>query len=532
MDPRYQRYLPILYFLLYVAFGLLFLRALTDWVSFLVDEGFTTYAAQRLREGQWPHRDFFFLWTPGILVWHALLQALGCSWLGERASALLAAGFSATLVLLQAREWGFRRGTQLLLAVALLAWGFTLWNIPYASWYALPFVLLGARWCGGRALLAGLSFVLAFWFKQNMGMLGGAGAVAALLLARDFPRAWRVGLMLLVGIALPFLGFWVFGGGRMVAQAFSQIFLFPLRYPGLMGVRPPGTWFADPLMLLGLWILALFSLQPQLKDRVPFLLRFAALIFLAYAVYADAQHFFLGLFMIVSCAAWGLAALMAGTELRGAERQRFWLFFLPTLGAFLQVFPRVDFQHFLFVFPVAFFFWLWGTERLEQRYTWIKGMIVWLPALALLWGGLFFQVRLNNLRLYGAQDRLGLISAGWDNKVNNELAEVIDLLHARGLHDGDPVLVMPNATTFYRLSGFHNPTPHDQFFPGYVEAFGNRAEDVLPLFERGGGRYIVWQYKSGLTLPSAMQRQFEENYQLVSQFPEHFSVWERKPTSE
>jgi hypothetical protein len=525
MDPRIKRLEPVFFFLLYVAVGLIFLRLLTDWVSFAVDEGYTTYGAQRLREGDWPHRDFFFLWTPGILVWHAILQALGCSWLGERASALLAAAFTGALLLQQAKEWNFRFAYRLVFAAGILLWGFNLWNIPYSSWYALPFALLGARLNLQKPLLAGLLFGIAFWFKQNIGMLAWAGAIAALFLIGEKKIARRNAFAFCIALAIPFSVFAWAGG---FAQAFSQIFLFPLKYPGLMSEFPPGEWLATPLMLLGLWILGIFSLQPHLTGRIPRLIQVAMIVFFAYAGFLRGQSFFLGSFMLFSCLAWGMSAALALTDLPIEERAKFWLFFLPALGAFLQIFPRADFQHFLFVFPLGFFFLIWGIERLGRRYPWLEGGILFLPVAGLFWGGIHFQSRVISLFQYGQRDSFGLISYGWANRVNEEMFTVIKVLSEHGLKAGDPILVIPNATTFYRLSGFINPTPHNQFFPGYVEAFGAKPENVLPDYEKAGGRFLVWQYKSGIKPLTAMEAQIRENYRMLEQFPEHFSVWERK----
>ncbi|MGZ3693123.1 MAG: hypothetical protein ACXWQO_02810 [Bdellovibrionota bacterium] len=528
MDPRIKRLEPAFLFLIYVGIGLLFTRLLTDWVSFVVDEGFTTYGAQRLREGDWPHRDFFFLWTPGILVWHAFLQAMGCTWLGERAAALLAAAFTAAILQRQAMDWKFSGWQRLLLAAGVLLWSFSLWNIPYSSWYALPFALLGARFSQRWPIWAGICFALSFWFKQNIGILAFAGSLVALLLAGEKKCAARSALAFGAGLVVPFTGIFFFGGSAALGKSLWQIFLFPLKYPRLMSEYPPKEWFSTPLMLLGLWILGMFSLQPHLKGSVPRLLRVAMVVFLAYAGFSGGQLFFLGALMLFSLLAWVLSSLLAFTDLNLEERRVFLLFFLPCAGAFLQIFPRVDFQHFLFVFPLALFFLLWSAERLRLRYSWMKGGISLLPVVALFWGGLFFQSRLISLKLYGQKDSLGLVSYGWAHRVNDEIFAVIKLLEGRGLRKGDPVLVLPNAETFYRISGFRNPTPHNQFFPGYVEAFGDKPENVLAEFERAGGRFLVWQYKSGLKIPELIENQIRENYSMVEQFPEHFSVWERK----
>lgn len=528
MDPRRKRFELLGFFLLYVGLGSIFLPVLTDWVSFIVDEGFTSYGAERLREGQWPHRDFFFLWTPGILAWHALLQALGGSWIVERASSLVAAAATGVLLLRQAQEWNFSPRQRLLLALGMLLWSFSLWNIPYSSWYALPIALLGARLAGRNAIIAGLIFALSFWFKQNMGTLACAGAWAALLYQGDRSRALKLALGFSLGVAIPFLGFLLFGGAEAFTQAFFQIFLFPFRYPSLMSEWPPRNWISSSITLFGLWIFGLFSLQPNVKGSIPQFLRVAVVVYLAYAAWSLGQGFFLGFLMVFSCLAWLLAFGMVFGDLPKERRGPALLFFLPAFGAFLQVYPRVDFQHFLFVFPAAFFALFWSLQRLRARYPRLRGLMISLPVIVLLAGGILFQYRLAVLRYFAQEDQLGMLSLGWPHKVNDEMAAVIQQLHALGLRKGDPVLVLPNATSFYRWSGFRNPTPHDQFFPGYVEAFGADPARVLAQFETAGGRFLVWQYKSGLKNHPAVQAQIEDGYQVVAEYPEHFSIWRRK----
>src|SRR5690606_27985158 len=100
----------------------LFLGVLTDWVSFVVDEGYTSYAAQRWREGEWPHRDFFFLWTPGIVALHALLQEVGFSWTGERAAALMASALTPAILVRWAADWGFTRLQRFGFGILTIAW--------------------------------------------------------------------------------------------------------------------------------------------------------------------------------------------------------------------------------------------------------------------------------------------------------------------------------------------------------------------------------------------------------------------------
>ena len=529
MDPRTRRLEPILIFLLVALYGAIFLPVLTDWVSFIVDEGFTSYGAQRLREGQWPHRDFFFLWTPGILGWHALLQSVGLGWIGERASALLFSAFTPAAVWAVAKAGGFPIRHRLTFFFLVVAWGYSLWNIPYASWYAVA-CGMAAIWLLPRSVwAAGLAWALAFWFKQNVGILGFGGALAVLVWDREGRRAAKFLIAFTLGLALPFAVFGFFGGREALVQALRQIFFFPISYPRLMGTFPGREMFSSPLVAFGLWLLTLFTLRPDLEPRLPRMLRGLLLIYLFYCLYSKPGIFLLGWFLLISVMAWIFAGGLALAELATEERRRFFAFFLPALGMFCQVAPRFDFQHVLFVFPLSLLCLLWAEERLSVRYRWLKGAPLYLPLILLALGGGYFQLRTHFLRWNGQRDALGMISYGEGHRNNEEMKSVMDFLAAEGLKRGDPILVLPNATSFYNWSGLRNPTPYDQFFPGYVEAFGGRQADVLPAYEKAGGRFLVWQRYSGLELNAPeLAAAIPTRYFLRKEFPYHFSVWEKK----
>lgn len=529
MDLKNKKFEPLYLFLALLAYGAVFLPVLTDWVSFAVDEGFTSYGAQRLREGQWPHRDFFFLWSPGILVWHAWLQELGFSWIGERASALFFSSITPAILLLLVQEWGIRFSHRLLFSFLVIAWGFSLWNIPYASWYAVPLGLL-AIWAQPRsALAAGLLWGLSFWFKQNIGMLGCAGALLVLAGAREWKTLGKLAVSFSLALFLPFLFIFLKTGEPGLTAALRQIFLFPISYPHLMGTSPEREMIAPALVTIGLWLLSLFTLRPDLEPGMPRLMRTALLFFLAYNIYAKFSQFLLGWFILVSLGAWVIAGVMGAADLPREERRKFFGFFLPAAGICLQVFPRLDFQHVLFIFPISLVLLQWSTERLQLRYQWLRSGMIYLPVALLGLGGFYFQMRGNYLRWEGQRDRLGMISYGAGQRLNDEMHSVITYLHDRGLKTGDPILVLPNATSFYNWSGFHNPTPHDQFFPGYVKAFGAEPAEVLHKYEAAGGKFLVVQRYSGLEKNEpGIDAEIRGRYRLLKDFREHFSVWEQK----
>ena len=212
-----------------------------------------------------------------------------------------------------------------------------------------------------------------------------------------------------------------------------------------------------------------------------------------------------------------------------AERNALLLLWLPWLGAFLQVYPRADFAHFLFVFPLAAAPLVWALGRLPRRYPSVASAWAFFPVVLLLLGGGLFQGRMLFARQFGAVDPTGLVSYGEPHRLNDEMRDVREFLRAQGLKRGDPLLVLPYATTFYRFSGFRNPTPHNQFFPGYVEAYGASESEVLRHFEEKGGRYVVLQYGSGLEqVAPELDRQLKNRYEEQRRFPYQFSVWKVK----
>ncbi len=524
LEPRHRFLLA--FFLLYFAYGFLHLNTLVDWVGYAVDEGFTSYGAQRWREGQIPHRDFFFLWTPGILALHAAMQELGFSAVGERAASLLASALTGVLVLRWAWAWGLTTAERWLLAALLIVWGFPLWNIPYSSWFGLCFVALATLAAEKqRPYWAGFALVLAFWFKQNMGLLGGAGLMASLLILRPPGQVIRAGVVWAAGIVLPF-GFALFGDLDLARKAFYQIFLFPFTYRRLMAEPLPLATLAAPLASLGVWILSLYFFRAS--PRVKFFSQLAVVVYASMGILREGISFSLGGFYLLSLLAW-IFSLLAITQLSRENRHKLLLVCLPLAGAFLQVYPRWDFQHFLFVFPAAALFLVWFFSWLRSRCQSLSGAWVQLPAIFLLLGGIGYQAKINTFYFYGKIDPAGFISLGSGNQLNTEMAEVRDYLLANGIAPGGPVLVMPNATSFYRFSRFRNPTPHDQFFPGYVAAFGSSEEEVLKNFEISGGRFVVVQKRSRLhEFAPGIDRTLRENYEVAQDFPVHFSVWKRK----
>lgn len=544
---------------LFGAYQAWLLPVLTDWVSSAVDEGYTSYAASRIRAGEWPYRDFHFLWTPGTPVLHAILQGLGFGWLGERAVALAASIGTGIFVLRFAKQWELRFLDFVFLGVLLMGWSFSLWNIPYSSWYAV-FCAVGGIWCltpdGGppvskpRPVASALLFALSFWFKQNIGILSFLGSFAGLLylphLHSDFdqklfpkklspklllqPALTRSSLVFAAtfaaGLAIPFAAIAAFGGTRAFTQAFSQIFLFPLRYPSLMGEPLKGELLAAPLTSLGLWILSLFFLRQDSDSKSARMIQLGVIAYLGLYLSRAPEDFLRGGFLLLSLAAWPISLAIGATEENKEHSARFFALWLPGLGIFAQVFPRFDFQHFLFVFPLTALLLTFAYARTRKRYPKLPRAWLAFPLVLLAAGGLLEQKRVFDLRTEGARDSLGRISSGAGARLNEEVIAVWRFLTREGLKPNDPILVLPNATALYLWTGFRNPTPHLQFFPGYVESHGDTQESVLPAFRAAGGRFLVVQERSGIEkdVPE-IWREVQKDYRVEKSFPEHFTIY-------
>ena len=155
-------------------------RIYRDWIPY--DEGVMAQSAQRVAEGELPHRDFDELWTGGVSELHAIVfRVAGPSLRVMRTVLLVAFLLTLPFLFLSAREFV---GPMAAAGVTLLgaAWSVISWPLPLPSWYVLFAELVGCaamliflrtrrrRWlvaagvCAGAAVLAkivGLYFIAA-----------------------------------------------------------------------------------------------------------------------------------------------------------------------------------------------------------------------------------------------------------------------------------------------------------------------------------------------------------------------------------
>lgn len=470
---------PLVWAALAFVYGALLLSVCSDWVGFIVDEGFTLYGASRMQAGELPYRDFFFLWTPGILYWQRLCEAAGAFF----GLAPLWAGrwgvlpFGALLVALAVHHTRLQSrslwAAPLAGALAIL-WGTTLWNMPYASWNAAALAWLALTFFRRIPWLAGAILALAFWFKQNI----GCGALAMLAIFLLWKQDWKTFGKILGGFALLLLPGFLYFAAQGALQAFLwQVFYFPWVYREVMFLAlpwrsllsPRGFFFVFPILLV-------------------------------------AAHLY--------------------ARIRGENKQGLFLYGFLTFGIYYQVYPRFDFQHFLFVFAILLppLFALAEAARKELR--WLAGLCVVLLGLT----GAAEQSGLWRMQFAPEHMLDGVKSRGLAAQLNREVEEVRTYLRTElGLKAGDPLLILPHEETIYALGGFRNLTPHNQFLPQYVEAFGDAQNRVLRQYREAGGKYVLLGYRPVLERAAPeLANELQSRYQVRRKFPFYFAVWEPK----
>lgn len=477
------------WFFISLLFGLSTILVCSDWVGFLVDEGFTNYGAQRLLAGQIPHKDFFFLWSPGILYWHALWQKIfGASLLAGRFSQLL---FCSLIVFCVPLISKLHLKTSVaganFAACCATLWGFALWNMPYASWYAIAFCYLALLALRRNFFLAGVLFSLSFWMKQNVGILSPVFLLLLYLWLGKFAEIRKVLFGFVLGL-MP--GFIYFYSHRAFFAFYRQVFLFPFTYKNVMA--------------LGLdWKNAAWSRQ--------------IFYFIVFCLLGVGVIYFFRLFFKNK-------KKLNSADVRKLE------YLSVALGGFLQVYPRVDFQHILFSFSLlaplgAMVF----DYSFSGRKTFVRAIGVFAMGL-LLAAGARENYLLLEKRINPDSKALGVYSRGREAKIFVELITVMnDMNNEFHVGAGAPVLVYPHMESIYYFSGWNNPTPHNQFLPSYVESYGDAQETVLKNFEKAGGRFILYAQNTGLDdYTPHISAQIKADYVRQKLYPEQFSVYEKR----
>lgn len=457
-------------------FWLALLPLCSDWAGFIVDEGFTLYGAMRWAQGEIPHRDFFFLWTPGNLFFQKIfaLLPLPAIWAGRIATLGFCLAILAALSESAKRMEISLRGQAFILCSAIL-WGFSHWNMPYASWPAIALTWWAILQTDRRFWLAGLLWALSFWFKQNIAILSFCGFFLLRFIQGERHSLRIISCFYLLGLLPGFLYFFITGAGKQFIQ---QIFLFPLTYREAMYLGLPWGDFRSARFFF--WLLPFAS-------------------------------------FIAIAAAW----------FKNKKWDSFTVYFLAaSLGIYAQVYPRLDFQHFLFVFPLAILWFVWAIERLAKP-LWTR--LAFLLGVGLIASGLFYGAQGIAAVLWPENILAGVRSRGLAAKYNAEIKSVENFLSQNHWQAGDPLLVLPHEETLYYLLGAKNPLPHNQFLPSYLEAFGDKPENALTLYREKGGRWVILGYAPVLeqAYPGIL-RDLSDNFILVQKLPYYFSIWRAK----
>jgi hypothetical protein len=133
------------------------------------DEGTLAHAAERVLQGELPHRDFGEVYTGGLSYLHALaLEALGMNLLSLRFVLLLATAAWIPVVYWIARRFVSRAAAALVVLLAV-AWSVPNYAAAVPSWYTMMLATMGAaallrwgateqpRWLVAAGVLAGAS---------------------------------------------------------------------------------------------------------------------------------------------------------------------------------------------------------------------------------------------------------------------------------------------------------------------------------------------------------------------------------------
>ncbi len=244
--------------------ALLFFGLLAPYGLNVGEEGGAVYLIYRTLTGQRPYIDFFSGYAPGYFYWHALILYLsGNNLLGIRCCLALVNSLSVWLLYTIARSVLPSRLAVLpvLAYVALLPVvpGISCsFNVPYPSWYLLPFWLLSMqalrRWSERRRsawlVLAGVLAGIGCSFKPNTGLFNlAADALCVVMVCQTGARreertatvlAWTAVAGVVGGVMFVFhQHLWRREGWIFVAPIVALIGAWASRSPAEEGHDPP-----------------------------------------------------------------------------------------------------------------------------------------------------------------------------------------------------------------------------------------------------------------------------------------------------
>ncbi|MCO5142383.1 MAG: hypothetical protein M9962_04750 [Oligoflexia bacterium] len=149
--------------------------------------------------------------------------------------------------------------------------------------------------------------------------------------------------------------------------------------------------------------------------------------------------------------------------------------------------------------------------------------------LLLVVGGALQDIRIFYFRAFGNTFHSGLVAYGSMSALVREMYSVEESLNQLGLEKNEPLLVLPHATSIYYWLNRENRLPHLQFFPKYIESYGADPKEVLKAYETRGGKFLLLQQNSSLSLfyPDIWS-EIEKNYVELSRLDHYFSIFRKK----
>jgi hypothetical protein len=457
-----------------------YLSLFYNYSNLFADEGIVLQGAQRILDGQLPHRDFFSMVTPGSYYWIALLfRVFGSSILVARGALVVYGGIFAALTYLVARR-ACRRSIAALTAylvtlVCLPAWFMALHNwdstvTAYLSLYcAVRSIESRSRvWPVATGSLAAITCL--FEQSKGAGLIVGIGLGFLLAaMARRQVRFFcgRVGL-LTVGLVWPFAATLVYFVSKHALGEVLDQWFWPLRHYAVVNA----TFYGD----IGL---GQYSLLENLLTTGWFSMLLGLLILSEDVVVAALPLFAVGFLLLWIARLW--------QKETGPKAEYYLMVSACLAGLLLATLAtrRADLVHILFQAPLFLVVLAWlldGRDFPSHLLASVRPLVVTgvvtsftVFGMCLLWVPLeahyVLQTRHGSLRTSGPDP-------------------VLDELQAQ-VRPGGSVFVYPDQALYYYLSGAHNPTRYDWLFPGmytpaqFEEAFQevDAAHTPLILFE-------------------------------------------------
>lgn len=447
----------------------LYLLAFRRVTTLNPDEGISLHSAERVLQGQIPHRDFFSLVTPGSYYWTALLfKVFGDSILVARTALVVYGGVFSLLLYLLARRVCSRRNAALgacLLTVTCLPgyfvfehnWDSTLWAC--LAFYCAVRFLERPKWPWAFSL--GFLASLTCLFEQSRG--GGLvlGLTAGFLLITHTVRGLQLFTRrrvaaLAAGLALPFVVTLIyFGAKHSLAPMFADWF-WPLEHYNSVNRVPYG-------------FIAISASSRHI-------LHSGTLAWRLFAFFTLSPCFLVPVLPLLALVVLGRCLLaVRGRGFPDREHAHYVLVCSCVGGLWLSVLvARPEFSHLMYLAPIFYLPLSWvfegrafgGTILPKARRAITAYVLLSFAAL-----GLALLASAGGARYPLASRRGSLRTPEQDTVISYVQKHVAE--HAR-------IFMYPYQPLYYYLTGSGNPTSYEFLYPGYntPDQFGQAARQL------------------------------------------------------